>query len=279
MNERITAASATLFVRTLRTAFLGSWNRAALALPAVGLSDLLVKPAAEFIVRHGGTIKTNADVVKVFAPDGRATHVRLRNGTEQPCDALILAVPSDRISRLLPDCLMRTWPFDRLEEAPVSPIISIHLWFETDFMPMPVVGVIGKTVQWVFNRRKICPTPQKKGGHVSAVISAAREFVKRTNNELVRIAADDLRAVFGNAWVDVKHAVVIREKRATFCPSPAFEHLRPAQTTSLENVFLAGDWTATGYPATLEGAVLSGDRCCEHLLDWLLGQRKVANRS
>ena len=93
------------------------------------------------------------------------------------------------------------------------------------------------------------------------MISAAEEFVTLTNDELVRLAVEDLRTVY--AVNDPVHSVVIREKRATFSSTPEVERLRPDQKTVVKNLFLAGDWTDTGYPATIEGALYSGERCAE----------------
>ncbi len=122
------------------------------------------------------------------------------------------------------------------------------------------VGLIGRRVQWIFNKRKIQNT-DGKGGHVSAVISAAHEFVGLTNDELIRLTMEDLRSVYPTIPDQPTHAVVIREKRATFSCTPATERLRPSQKTPIPNLFLAGDWTDTGYPATIEGAIASGEKC------------------
>jgi len=145
---------------------------------------------------------------------------------------------------------------------PFSPIVSIHLWFPADFMPMESLGLIGKRVQWVFNRRLIAPG-EGKGGHVSAVISAARAFVGWTNRALVEAACEDLREVFGPVAGAPVHACVIREKHATFSCTPEVDAARPGPGTPFRNLFLGGDWTATGLPATIEGAIASGERCAD----------------
>ena len=107
------------------------------------------------------------------------------------------------------------------------------------------------------------------GGYICAVISAAFEFIGMSNEEIVAIAVEDLRSVYGSAVTPPTAKVVIREKRATFSSSPGTENLRPHQRTLLPNLFLAGDWTATGYPATIEGAIVSAERCTELVFDFL----------
>ena len=134
------------------------------------------------------------------------------------------------------------------------------------------VGLIGRTVQWIFNRRRIGGETQK-GGHVSAVISAAYDVVSRSNDELVGVAVEDLRSAYPQVAAKPTHAVVIREKRATFPSGPATEQLRPGQKTSVPNLFLAGDWTDTGYPATIEAAIVSAERCVSLVCDCISSRK------
>jgi zeta-carotene desaturase len=147
--------------------------------------------------------------------------------------------------------------------AASTPIVSIHLWFPTDFIRHEFVGLIGRRVQWVFNRRKITAGERNLASHVSCVISAGREFVEMTNEQLIKIALDDLRSVYRATPRVPVHAVVIREKRATFSCTPEVERFRPDNATAVPNLFLAGDWTNTGLPATIEGAIVSGEKCAK----------------
>ena len=262
MNEHITAASASSFIQSLRKAFLGGWNNASLAIPAVGLSDLYVHPAQKFIALHGGKIVCGADVTEALHNGSRITGVRLKGNDVVKGSGVILAVQHSRMVRLLPEILRRQPKFSAIETMPTSPIVSIHLWFDSDDMADEFVGLIGRRVQWLFNKRKIQNT-SGKGGHISAVISAADAFVDLTNDELIRLTMEDLHSVYPTFPDHPAHAVVIREKRATFSCTPATERLRPSQKTPIPNLFLAGDWTDTGHPATIEGAIVSGERCAD----------------
>jgi squalene-associated FAD-dependent desaturase len=268
MNERIATASARTFVRAVREAFLGHWRNASLALPRVGLSELYVEGAREFIQRHGGTVLCSSDVTEVLFDGTAVTGVRLRDGSSVACDALVLSVPPARLPDLLPAPLRDQPEFSAMQSVPPSPIVSIHLWFEQDFMEQEFVGLLGRRVQWVFNKRKMMGA-SRRDGHVSLVISAAHQFVGLSNEELIRIALEDLQSVYPFITAEPLRAVVIREKRATFSSTPAVERLRPSQRTSVPNLFLAGDWTDTGYPATIEGAVLSGERAAQLAKKWL----------
>ena len=258
MNEHLGIASAAVFIRSLQSAFLDDPRGAALAIPTVGLSELYVDPARALIERHGGIIRCRADVVESIARDGRVVAVRLREGGTIGCAALVLAVPPWKAPSLLPDDLRQSGFLAQVESLTSSPIVSLHLWFAIDFMQHDVLGVIGRRIQWVFNKRHV---DRGKGSHVSVVISAAHAFVELTNEELTAAACEDLRVIYGPAVGTPTHAMVIREKRATFSCTPAMERIRPGPTTPIPNLFLAGDWTATGYPATIESAIVSGERC------------------
>ena len=261
MNEHISRASAAVLIHSLRTAFLGRRDTGSLALPTVGLSTLYVDAAVHYITSRGSIVRCKAEVIGMRVTSGAVSHVLLRDRTVIPCSAAILAMPPMNTYALLPEELRQNTSLKGIRGLEVSPIISIHLWFETDFMPQQVLALAGRRVQWVFNRRKICRDWKGGGGHLSATISAAHDYVGMTNEAIIRIATEELVGVFGADALRLLRALVIREKRATFSPTPAAERLRPCQRTSISNLFLAGDWTATGYPATIEGAVMSADRC------------------
>jgi len=264
MNDHTDTASAETFVRTLRAAFLGHRRNAALALPTVGLSELYVNGARDFLHAGGGTVRCSADVASIRTSGDVAQGVVLRDGEELDCSALILAVPPHRAANLLEHVL----PGQTFADLGSSPIVSIHLWLRSDPMEHEVTGLIGRRVQWLFNRRKLLQGAGD-GGYLSAVISAADGYVGLSNEELTRIAMDDIRSAYPGTSADPLHAVVIRERRATHRPRPDIEPLRPDQRTAIHNLALAGDWTATGYPATIEGAVISGERSASIIRGWL----------
>ncbi len=262
MNERTEKASALLFARCLRRAFLGRTGDSALVLPSVGLSELFVTPACALISKHGGRIILGARAAGTILREGRVTGVRLEDGAELPASVVILAVPAWSIGRVLPEEMPRRAALLKAAELPVSPIVSVHLWYTTDFMHEEAIGIVGRTIQWVFNRRKI-EEKGGQGGHITCVISAAHDLIGEPSRIILAAASDDLRAVFGKAGGDPIHSVVIREKRGTVSPIPGAERDRPDQITGIPNLFIAGDWTSTGLPGTIEGAVWSGKRCAD----------------
>ena len=266
MNEGIQKASALVFVRALRTAFLGGPASAALAVSTVGLSQLYVEGATRFLVLHGGSVRCHADVTGLIVEQGVAAGVTLRETAGIRAEAVILTVPPRKLFPMIPPILRDG--LSRIPSIDASPIVSIHLWFKSRFMEQESVGLIGRRIQWLFNRRMI-NGERGPGAHVSAVISGAYDFVDIAKDDLVQLAADDIRSVYPDLHEEPWHAVVIREKNATYSSSPAVEALRPPTRTALPNVFLAGDWTATGFPATLEGAVLSAERAAGCVREYL----------
>jgi zeta-carotene desaturase len=149
-------------------------------------------------------------------------------------------------------------PFERLEavglEAPKfehSPITGVHLWFDREVTTLPHATLLDRTMQWMFNK--------DSGRYLQLVVSASRDLTNLSRNEIVEIAIGDLRLYFPrvrDARLVKSH--VIKEQRATFSPAPETECLRPTPESALPKAFLAGDWTRTGWPATMEGAVRSG---------------------
>jgi zeta-carotene desaturase len=154
-------------------------------------------------------------------------------------------------------------PFERLEalglEAPKfehSPITGVHLWFDREVTTLPHATLLDRTMQWMFN---------KDGGrYLQLVVSASRDLTNLSRNEIVEIAIGDLRLYFPRVReARLVKSHVIKEQRATFSAAPETECLRPTPESALPKAFLAGDWTRTGWPATMEGAVRSGYMAAE----------------
>jgi len=156
-------------------------------------------------------------------------------------------------------------PFERLEALGLpaprfehSPITGVHLWFDREVTNLPHATLLDRTMQWMFNK--------DSGKYLQLVVSASRDLTNLSRNEIIEIAIGDLRLYFPRVH-DAKlvKAHVIKEQRATFSAAPETEKLRPSAQTDVPNLFLAGDWTRTGWPATMEGAVRSGYLAAEHV--------------
>ena len=162
-------------------------------------------------------------------------------GEVRTADAYICALPFERLEGL-------GLPAPKLEH---SPITGVHLWFDREITTLPHATLLDRTMQWMFN---------KNGGkYLQLVVSASRDLTPLSRNEIVEIAIGDLRLYFPRVReARLLKSHVVKEQRATFSGAPETEHLRPSSETAIPNLFLAGDWTRTGWPATMEGAVRSG---------------------
>jgi zeta-carotene desaturase len=137
-----------------------------------------------------------------------------------------------------------------------SPIISINLWFDLPITELEFAGLRGTTIQWLFDKSRILGANDHQ---VSLVLSGAHEHVSRSKEDLLALSLRELAGMLpavGRA--KLLHSLIVKERFATFSPCPETEALRPPARTPIRGLFLAGDWTATGLPATIEGAVQSG---------------------
>jgi squalene-associated FAD-dependent desaturase len=264
LNDSPQSVSALLFFRVLRAAFLGKRENSSLLVPRAGLSELLVDPAARFIESHGGEIKLRSGATKLEKDGGRIKAVRCEDGSSYQADFFISAVPHTAVSGLL-----ESESLSHIRYFSSSPIITINLWLDREILDKDFTAVLDSRIQWIFNRTALL---SRKSSHahqyLSIVISAATDFIEKGGNHLVQIAVDDLRTILPEASrAHVVHSLIIKEKRATFTPKPGLESQRPSPRSEFENLFLAGDWTATGYPATIEGAVMSGKRAAGLVLE------------
>lgn len=170
-------------------------------------------------------------------------------------DAIICALPFERLASVG----LTAPPFQH------SPITGVHLWFDREITTLPHATLLDRTMQWMFNK--------DRGRYLQLVVSASRDLTALSRNDIVDMAIGDLRLYFPRVLdATLLKAHVVKEQRATFSATCEAEPLRPATTTHLPNLFLAGDWTRTGWPATMEGAVRSGYIAAEAAASFL-GQK------
>ncbi len=260
LNEMPTRAAAAPFVEVLARAFLGARSESQFVLPNVGLSELYTGDARRCIEQNGGRVLTSSAVASLDFADGQVVGARLRDGQRLAFDACIVATPPAPLLALLPDELRQGSPFNLLRLLESSPIVSTHVWFDRPVLDADFTGCVGTTTQWLFNRTRLMASPGHGSGEcLSAVISAGRDVVDRSLQEISETVVTDIRALVPRAReAIVRRTVVVKEKSATIATTPAAERWRPAVATPVANLFLAGDWIQTGLPATIESAVVSG---------------------
>jgi len=262
LNENPVTASAAMLTKVLQEAFGGGRNATRIGISRVGLSDLYTDGARAFIEERGGTISTGAAVKRLRIERGRVLSVELKSGEEVGGDYFISAVPPKAFNELLPEGPARG-EFASLARLESSPIVSVNLWFDRPLIDREFVGLIGTRIQWIFSK-DLTLSLEKKSHQIAAIISAAREFVDWTRDELVELALVELsRLLPESRSARLIHSVVVKEREATLAHTVESDHLRPGPTGSISNLILAGDWTDTGLPATIESAVMSGHKAAE----------------
>jgi hydroxysqualene dehydroxylase len=262
LNESPDVASARMLITVLQEAFGGRREASAIGISTVGLSDLYTEQAKAFIESHGGEIRTFARVNKILLHERKVTAVALKSGERLEADYLISTTPPNVLAEMLDDELRET-DFSYLEKLHSSAIVSINLWFDRPVTDCQFIGLIGTEIQWLFNKDAIS-VKSKKSNHLALVISAANQYVNRTKHQLVDLALRDLHKLIPQSLeAKLLHSTIVKERDATISHTVESDTLRPTAQTSIANFILAGDWTNTGLPATIESAVLSGKIAAE----------------
>lgn len=255
LNQPANQAAAPPFARVLAEMFGRDRQASALGLPARPLAETYAEPARQYIEASGGEVRTNA-VATVIVDGGRALGVRVRSGGEHRADVIVSSVPWFALADLFtPRPAELAGILDAASRMGSYPIVTVNLWFDRRVLETPFVGLPGRAMQWIFEKRLIVGDAASS---LSLVSSGASEIVSRSNDQLVALALSELHdAMPATRAATLKHATVVRERRATFSLAPG-QPLRPGAETTLAGLVLAGDWTDTGLPGTIESAAASG---------------------
>lgn len=271
LNARIEEAAASLLLIVLQRAFFGTKKDGRILVPTRGLSSL-AEPLTQWLESRNGAVMLSTAVDRFVIADSRVSSVVLSNGAVLDVRDIVCAIPQRSLLRLMEASLTGDpEPDDVYAEVEFSPIVSVFLWYDKAWMTDDFVAALGVTVQWVFNRRQLVKTSEdvehRYPGHVSLTISAASTLASKPIDAILAECDRELRMLFPEMdSAQLLHGIVIKEKQATPLITPRNESMRPPATTAWSNVALAGDWTATGLPATLEGAALSGFRAVDVLM-------------
>jgi squalene-associated FAD-dependent desaturase len=264
LNESVQRLGLRYARKVFRDAFVAHRRGFEVEVPSVPLARLYGDELQGWFARHGVTIRLNEAVESLEIADGRICCVRLRSGAVENADVYVTAVPFDRLLALLPEAVVSRYDsFANLRRLEVSPITSVHLWFDRPVPPLPHVVLIDCLGQWLFNRGETRP-----GEHyVQVVVSAARSLKGHGGEDIRTRIHAELRELFPEAKsANLLRGRVVTEHSATFSAVPGVDRWRPPQESPIANLFVAGDWTATGWPATMEGAVRSGYLAAEAIL-------------
>jgi squalene-associated FAD-dependent desaturase len=274
LNEELARMDARYGLDVFWKAFLANRGDYLLGVPRTPLGDLYAGCGAA-LERRGGEISLRAPVRGLRVSDGRVAGVQVDTGPDETADIYVLAVSHQAALDLLPAAVVEREPlFANLRRLRVSPITGVHFWFDRDVMVEPFLTAVDTTTQWIFNKSLLYG--QGGGRYLQLVISASYDLMPRPRQEIIDLCRRELLGLLPDTrQANLVKATVVKEAAATFSPEPGADRWRPSQRSPLANLYLAGDWTKTNWPATMEGAVRSGYLAAEAVLDAAGAPRKL----
>jgi squalene-associated FAD-dependent desaturase len=265
LNCRSDDASAAQALFLFHEGFLASAESAAVGVPMVGLSELHAEPAVRYIESRGGQCVTRSAIESVDVRDGRVEAMVNAGGERLVFDAYVSALPPAQLLGVLPEDVRTQAPFSSLPAIRMSPIVNLHLWFDRPALGIDFAAFTGSDLQWVFNRTRIAGADGEE--HLVLSQSAADRYVDLDKARMLELLLPQLqRALPAARSAQLTRSVLIKEPDATFVPAPGLR--RPGAATPIENLFLAGAYTDTGWPATMESAVRSGVQAAGAVAAW-----------
>ena len=250
ISEDLESMAASHGLQVVQLGFLARSDAYEMGVPNVPLAQLYSSEA--WANYPNVKIVYRAPVQQVVISQGRVACLRV-NGEPVTADAYVLAVPFERLAALAPELALDVSSFQH------APITGIHLWFDRPITDLPHAVLLDRTIQWMFNK--------SEGKHIQLVVSASRSLTDMPRQDVIDLALRELKEFFpvvSDAKLERAH--VVKEIRALLSAVPNLEERRPVSVTSIPNLFLAGDWTRSGWPAIMEGAVRSGYLAAEAVL-------------
>ena len=280
LSEELDRIDARYGVDVFWKAVLSTKHGYRMGVPAVALGELY-EGCKKSLEQRGGEVVFRAPVRGLRIENGKLVAAVFDANREESGDAIILALPHQNLADLLPEPLRQSDPaLAHLDKITDAPITGVHFWFDRQVMSEPFVTLLDTTTQWIFNKSALyagsngtnaanapADPAMKNSQYLQLVISASYELLQKPRQEIIDLCLAEVRHALPAARdANLLKATVIKEPAATFSPFPGVDRWRPKQETSIAGLFLAGDWTATGWPATMEGAVRSGYLAAEAVL-------------
>jgi squalene-associated FAD-dependent desaturase len=273
LNEGLDRMSIFYAAQVVRESFLKSAQAGRMGVPTVPLSELY-SVAGEYIQARSGKVRTRASI-ESFQSEASGVSV-LVAGEKETFDFAVIAVSYDSLPRVLPQNQADADDLrDQLRHFESSPITGIHMWFDRQISDLDHAVLLDRTIQWMFHKSKLLNTHGEGGSYVELVVSSSKGLVEKSKAEIEELALKELREFFPAVRdANLLKSTVIKEVNATYSPKPGIDAYRPGSKTVWPRIFLAGDWIATGWPATMEGAVRSGYIAAEGVCCALGTQRR-----
>ena len=269
LNDDVSVVSAYTSITLFKVALLGDSHNPAIGIPMSSLSNLIGENARKFIESHDGEIRTDINVQSLSIRSGSVTGVETASGDMIEGNAVISAVPAAAMLPFLPsDSGSLDNFFSPAESISTSPIVAIHIWYDRPVMQENFAAMIGSSLQWVFNDTSLKSRDDDGGQHVVISLSGAWVWKHKSKHELREIFTAEMAKVFPSALrANISRFSVVKMLDATLRVTPGSERFRLPQRTTLSGFYLAGDWTDTGWPSTMESAVRSGNFAAKYIVE------------
>ena len=266
LNDDIRHVSADMGLMMIQEGLLKRPSDTAIGFSRVGLTSVAGDPAGRFIEERGGRLLMGRGAKRLRVEDGRVSTLELADGSLLTADAYVSGLPSDVLLDMLPPELTDGEFFSGSSHLSSAPIVGVHIWYDRTIMEQDFVAFLDSPVQWVFNKTLIEGSDGQAGQHVCISISGAWDYVDRPKEEVRDLFIREMERLFPRSRdARIQKSLVIKQPQATFRSLPGAARHRPPQVTPVSNLYLAGDWTDTGWPSTMEGAVRSGVLAAEAL--------------
>ncbi len=270
-NCRINEVAAYDAIKFTKAALLGSPSDAAIGYPKKGLSYLIGHPAFEYLRANGAEVINRTRVDAFASLDDGGFEIKLSNGQHLKANTVLSALAPNVLSGILPQSDPRCARLaSKLTEFWYSPIVAVHLWYERPVMDEHVAAFLDLGLQWVFNDSALRDTSRSLRQHIVVSLSAANEWSSLSKQQVLERIESAMNTAFPRVRTTrLLNSSVVMTLEATIKIEPGSQELRPATITDIPGFFVAGDWTDTKLPATMEGAVQSGNAAAMRVIDCL----------
>ena len=259
VNDDVEDVSAAMGIMVMQEGLLKTRRGSCIGYSREGLSALMGQAAQEYIERKGGRLVTGKAALSLQGDNSGILGVKMVDGSVIRGDSYVSAVSVGDLGSLLPLEMGKAPFFASFGELETAPIVNVHLWYDKPVMDQNFVAFVDSPLQWVFNKTGMLDQTGSGGQCITISLSGAFEYVKQSKETLRQTFVEAMSQAFPKAKsANVVRALVVKQEKATFRCLPGSEKLRPRAQTPIDNLFLAGDWTDTGWPSTMEGAVRSG---------------------
>lgn len=250
VNEELENMAAVHGLQVFYLGFLAAADNYEMGIPAIPLAELYSPKRWQNYSNIRFEFRSSLERVNIEGGEVVSASV---GGKTITADSYVLALPFEKVAQVAPGLNLDLTEFSHV------PITGIHLWFDRPITNLPHATLLDRTIQWMYNKGE--------GKHVQLVVSASRSLSEMSRGDIINLALKELAEFFPTVKeAKLERAHVVKEMRATFSAKPGLEEKRPTSKTAISNLFLAGDWTKTGWPSTMEGAVRSGFNAAEAVI-------------